>query len=318
MTALSDPRITRRSIIQRTLTLAGPLFLLSACARGGTNTRAEAPTASPDTRPAESPAASPSASPGVAASPAASPAAVVGPAASPAVVASSPAGSSCVLTPEQTEGPYYIDVGLIRTDITEGRPGVPLELFLLVQSAGSCQPVPDAVVEVWHCDALGEYSGFAVETVQSQGEPPSGPPPGGQAGGPLSKPGGPPSKAGGPPPGSGQQPTNSLRFLRGGQVSGRDGRVSFETVFPGWYLGRTVHIHVKVHEAGTAVHTGQLYFDEAISNDIYVQEPYSAHPGRDTTNLNDQIFAQGGRQSTLAVQQTGNGLVGTMTLTVQA
>jgi protocatechuate 3,4-dioxygenase beta subunit len=81
----------------------------------------------------------------------------VGPAASPAAAASSPvAAGSCVLTPEQTEGPYYIDVGFIRSDIAEGRPGVPLELNLMVQRAGTCQPIADAVVEIWHCDALGE------------------------------------------------------------------------------------------------------------------------------------------------------------------
>jgi protocatechuate 3,4-dioxygenase beta subunit len=234
----------------------------------------------------------------------------VGPAASPAAAAGSPiAAGSCVLTPEQTEGPYYIDVGLVRSDITEGRPGVPLELNLMVQRAGTCQPIADAVVEIWHCDALGEYSGFAAETVQSQGEPPTGPAP---------KPAGSAPKPGGAPPGGSQEPTNELRFLRGGQATGRDGRVTFSTIYPGWYRGRTVHIHVKVHAGGNEVHTGQLYFDDALSNGIFARVPYSQHPNRDTTNANDGIYAQGGRQSMVDVQQNGSGMVGSMTLTVQA
>jgi protocatechuate 3,4-dioxygenase beta subunit len=219
------------------------------------------------------------------------------------------AAGSCVLTPEQTEGPYYIDVGLVRSNITEGRPGVPLELNLMVQRAGTCQPIADAVVEIWHCDALGGYSGFAAETVQAQGESPTSPSP---------KPAFPGPKPGSAPPGGSQQPTNQLRFLRGGQATGRDGRVKFSTVYPGWYRGRTVHIHVKVHAGGNEVHTGQLYFDDALSNQVFARAPYSQHPNRDTTNANDGIYAQGGRQSIVDVKQNGSGMVGSITLTVQA
>jgi Dioxygenase len=113
---------------------------------------------------------------------------------------------SCVLAPEQTEGPYYIDNHLIRSDIRDGRRGVPLSLRLQVLDASSCKPIRGATVEVWHCDALGRYSGF------------SGP----------------------------------GRFLRGGQRSNASGHVTFKTIYPGWYQGRTTHIHVKVHVGGTS------------------------------------------------------------------
>jgi hypothetical protein len=79
-----------------------------------------------------------------------------------------------------------------------------------------------------------------------------------------------------------------------------------------------VHIHVKVHVGGSEVHTGQLYFDDTLSDSVYAQAPYSSHPGRDTTNANDGIYAQGGRQSMIAIQPNGSGRVGSATLTVQA
>jgi protocatechuate 3,4-dioxygenase beta subunit len=218
---------------------------------------------------------------------------------------------SCLLTPEQTEGPYHIDVGLIRSDISEGRPGIPLELYFLVQRTGTCQPISDATVEIWHCDALGQYSGFGEQTTQRQGEQSD-------------------SDSGGPADTllattlestralaeGAQLLDNRLRFLRGGQVTGRDGRVTFATIYPGWYRGRTVHIHVKVHSGANNVHTGQLYFDDALSSEIYAQAPYSSHPGRDTTNATDKIYALGGQYSTSAVQHTTAGLAASFTLTV--
>src|SRR3954467_5579786 len=147
----------------------------------------------------------------------------------------------CVLTPEQTEGPYYIDVGLLRSDITEGKEGLPLRLTLTVLDATTCQPMPNATVEIWHCDAAGDYSGFSGALPDMQGEPPGSnsgnrpPGPGGPGGGP------PPGGPGGPPPGGGapmrNTPSNALVFLRGGQVSDASGRVTFQTIYPGWYRG---------------------------------------------------------------------------------
>src|SRR5207249_11291424 len=96
----------------------------------------------------------------------------------------------CILTPEQTEGPYYMNNGLIRSDITEGKPGVPLQLNLAVVSADGCAPISNATAEVWHCDASGVYSGFssgqvqgAAETAAGGGRLQGGPPAGGPGGG---------------------------------------------------------------------------------------------------------------------------------------
>ncbi len=147
--------------------------------------------------------------------------------------------SACTLTPEQTEGPYYFDVDSIRTDITEDREGVPLRLAVRVRDA-DCEPLPDAVVDIWHCDAEGVYSGFD----------------------------------------SGEGET----FLRGAQVTNADGIVQFKTIYPGWYQGRTVHIHAKVHLNKQTVLTTQLYFDDAVTEAVYGSE------GRDVFNDDDGIF----------------------------
>jgi len=181
---------------------------------------------------------------------------------------------SCILTPEMTEGPFYIDGEAIRGDITEGLPGTPLRLDLGVADASSCEPIKDAVVEVWHADAAGDYSGF----------------------------------------GNG---ASSMTFLRGGQVSDTDGKVAIETIYPGWYQGRTVHIHVKVHAGGNTVHTGQLFFDDTLTDDVYGASPYSDRPDRTTRNDQDGIYASGGAESTLTVRQDGDGYVGSIVMGVQ-
>ncbi|WP_354700239.1 hypothetical protein DSM112329_00505 [Paraconexibacter sp. AEG42_29] len=164
--------------------------------------------------------------------------------------------SACVLTPEQTEGPYYFDADRIRSDVREGRPGVELQLAIRVRDP-DCRPLRDAVVEIWHCDAGGVYSGF--------------------------------EQASGGGPGGGR--TDDETYMRGAQVTGADGVVNFVTVYPGWYRGRTVHIHAKVHLAKTSLLTTQLYFDEALSSDVFAREPYAARTGRDTFNDGDGIFA---------------------------
>jgi protocatechuate 3,4-dioxygenase beta subunit len=187
---------------------------------------------------------------------------------------SSAESASCVLTPEQTEGPYYIADSLIRRDITEDRDGTPLELRLRVQDAESCDSVKNATVEVWHSDALGVYSGFG----QASGE---------------------------------------RTFLRGGQKSDADGNVTFRTIYPGWYQGRTPHIHVKVHAGGEEVHTGQLYFDDDVSAAVYRKAPYESRGEPTTTNSTDGVYANGGDQSVLALTKDGDGYVGRLALGVR-
>jgi len=189
--------------------------------------------------------------------------------AGPAAVASG--AVSCVLTPEMTEGPYYIPDEAVRRTITEGLPGVPLALRLTVVSASTCKPVSGAKVDVWHASALGVYSGV-------QG--------------------------------------NTGTFMRGVQPANARGVALFETVYPGWYTGRAVHIHVKVHLGGNVVHTGQLFFPDTLTDRVYRRSPYSTRPARDTRNATDAIFRNGGSRSMLKVARNGSGYVGAIVLGV--
>jgi protocatechuate 3,4-dioxygenase beta subunit len=173
--------------------------------------------------------------------------------------------ASCVLSPEVTEGPYWIANKLTRRDVTEGRPGLPLELVLTVQDAKTCEPIAGADVEIWHCDAGGTYSGVA----------------------------------------------DSKRFLRGHQKADAHGRARFLTVYPGWYRGRTPHIHLKVHVGGSVVHTGQAFFDEKTTAAVYRRSPYKSHGQPDTSHAADMIYAQAGRsRATLRLTRRSNGRKG--------
>jgi protocatechuate 3,4-dioxygenase beta subunit len=191
--------------------------------------------------------------------------------AGPAGVASG--AVACVLTPEQTEGPYYISGEKLRRNITEGRPGVPLLLRVRVVDASTCRPIKGAAVDIWHADAVGVYSGF----------------------------------------GAGRR---SRTAMRGVQRTDRAGLARFRSVYPGWYQGRTVHIHVRVHVAGNVIHTGQLYFPDSVTDKVFRRKPYSRRPRRTTRNLNDFVFAQGGRRSLLHLRKVGSAYVGSITLGV--
>lgn len=189
---------------------------------------------------------------------------------------SAPAASrvSCILTPEMTEGPYYTSGEKLRRDITEGRPGTRLDLHLSVVDATTCRPIGGAVVDVWHADASGLYSGFGAGA-------------------------------------------SSRTFMRGLQKADRNGLAVFRTVYPGWYQGRTVHIHVKVHVGGNVVHTGQLFFSDTLTDAVYRRLPYSRRPNRDVRNPEDMIFRNGGRRSMLTVRRKGSGYVGSVTMGVR-
>jgi protocatechuate 3,4-dioxygenase beta subunit len=177
---------------------------------------------------------------------------------------------TCVLTPELTEGPYYVSGERLRRDITEGKPGTALLLNLTVLNASTCKPVKNAAVDIWHCDALGVYSGAIA------------------------------NKAG----------TN---FMRGIQKTNVKGVATFKTVYPGWYPGRAVHIHVKVHVAGSVVHTGQLFFPAAVTNTVYRAAPYKNHgTTSDTLNADDSIFRNGGSKGMLSLKKSGSGYTGSI------
>jgi protocatechuate 3,4-dioxygenase beta subunit len=104
--------------------------------------------------------------------------------------------------------------------------------------------------------------------------------------------------------------------MRGIQKTNAKGLALFRTVYPGWYRGRTVHIHVKVHLGGNVVHTGQLYFPDALTDTAYQKAPYTSRPGRDTRNVNDSVFRNGGSKSMLTVTKNGAGYVATITMGV--
>lgn len=194
--------------------------------------------------------------------------------------------SSVVLAPEMTEGPYYLDLNLVRSNVVEDRAGAPFALSLVVADASSGQPVKGAAVDIWHADANGIYSGFVAASTAANG-------------------------------GGGGGATDNSRFLRGTQLSDSSGKVTFATIYPGWYRGRTVHIHVKVHVSGKVIHVGQLFFDDSYTDTVYAASaPYSARSARDTRNTNDSIYSGGGAQSVLAVQKSGATYSATMTMGV--
>jgi protocatechuate 3,4-dioxygenase beta subunit len=183
---------------------------------------------------------------------------------------------TCVLTPELTEGPYYIANEKLRRNITEGKPGTALTLKLKVVNASTCKPIKGAAVEIWHADASGVYSGFGAGAA-------------------------------------------SRTFLRGVQKTDAKGLAHFDTIYPGWYQGRAVHIHVMVHIGGNVVHTGQLFFPDTLTDKVYKQKPYSARPNRTTSNLSDSIFVNGGKNSILALAaRSAGGYTGAITMGVNA
>jgi protocatechuate 3,4-dioxygenase beta subunit len=171
---------------------------------------------------------------------------------------------SCVLTPELTEGPYFVPGEKVRRNITEGKPGTPLDLRLTVVDASTCKPIKSAVVDIWHADALGVYSGAIANN-----------------------------------PGT--------NFMRGVQKTDSAGLARFQSVYPGWYQGRAVHIHVKVHLGGNVVHTGQFFFKDTLTDAVYKQSPYNARGSRDTRNTADSIYRNGGNRSMLKVVKTASG-----------
>jgi protocatechuate 3,4-dioxygenase beta subunit len=194
---------------------------------------------------------------------------------------------SCVVRPEQTEGPFFVDTQLNRSDIrpdpSDGsvKQGAPLQLVLRVSRIASsgCSPLAGAMVDIWHCDALGAYSDFSFEG------------------------------------------TEGKKFLRGYQLTGANGSVRFTTIYPGWYPGRTVHIHFKVR-TGSALgesydFTSQLYFDDSVTDEVHTKEPYASRGQRTLRNAQDGIFRGGGNQLILLLKKAGQGYEATFDIGLQ-
>ena len=113
--------------------------------------------------------------------------------------------------------------------------------------------------------------------------------------------------AGGAYSGFSEEGTAGRTFLRGIQKTDANGLALFKTIYPGWYPGRAVHIHVRVYLGGSIVHTGQLFFPEAVTDAVYKRAPYRRRPNRDTRNAADSIFRNGGSRSTLKLTKTTTG-----------
>ena len=235
------------------------------------------------------------------------------------------------LTSETTEGPYYIDADKIRQDITEDKEGIPLVLNLTVIDAETCKPIANAAVDIWHCDALGIYSGYeSTSSGGGGGTMPTGAPSGTPSDAPTGEP-----PSGAPSGGTGgsvhQEPTDDERYLRGTWKTDKHGKVTFKTIFPGWYRGRCVHIHTKVHvngewtdagyEGGNTCHTGQFFFSEESVLASAEVEPYSTSTTERTTLTEDTIYDQSGTAGGLLKlkydkKHIAKGVVGSITMGV--
>lgn len=199
----------------------------------------------------------------------------------------------CVVRPQQAEGPFFRDNRLNRSDIrvepSDGSvtPGIPLQLalqLLELGAAAACGPLAGALVDVWQCDASGVYAGFEDRRQNVD--------------------------------------ARSKSFLRGQQTVGADGIVRFTTIYPGWYPGRTVHIHLKVRttaaDGRSREFTSQLYFDDELTDRVHALAPYNARGRRTMTNAADGLYRNGGRDLMLNVSEAGDGgYAGTFALAMQ-
>jgi protocatechuate 3,4-dioxygenase beta subunit len=186
---------------------------------------------------------------------------------------------ACVVRPAQTEGPYFVEERLLRSDIRHDpvtnqlKPGAILDLSLTVSQLGSngCTPLAGAQVDLWQCDALGVYSDVTDRSFKSVGQ----------------------------------------KFLRGHQMTDAAGLARFTTIYPGWYPGRAVHIHFKIRTEPRANRghefVSQLYFDDALTDRVHARDPYAAKGLKRTRNSDDGIYRTGGEQLMLNLAETARG-----------
>ena len=196
---------------------------------------------------------------------------------------------ACVVRPQQTEGPYFVDERLhrsdIRSDSADGtvQPGVPMQLTLTVSriSDSGCTPLAGAHVDLWQCNALGVYSDVTDPGFRTVGQ----------------------------------------KFLRGYQVTDTTGTVQFMTIYPGWYPGRTVHQHIKIRTAPSSpqgyAFTSQLYFDDVLTDRVHARAPYASKGPRTLRNDGDGLFANGGEHLMLRLTENGAGYAATFAMGLQ-
>lgn len=181
----------------------------------------------------------------------------------------------CVVRPEMTEGPLFVDEDLNRSDLrpdpTTGQisEGAQFDLTIRVSqlAQATCTPLAGIQVDLWHCDANGIYSDTDQLGFQTVGQ----------------------------------------KFLRGYQVTDENGIAQFTTIYPGWYQGRTVHIHIKLRTADGYDFTSQLFFDDNFTDEVFAVAPYNNRGERHLRNADDGIFNGGGDQLMLAVNKAASG-----------
>ncbi|GKW26290.1 dioxygenase [Pectobacterium carotovorum subsp. carotovorum] len=195
---------------------------------------------------------------------------------------------TCPLTTEQIVGPYFVDYKILRRDITESQPGIPLLLKIKVIDGVTCEPVDNILVDIWHCNARGKYSGWSFISPDKEASTDDV--------GTVNR-------------------TDSTSFFRGIQPTDQNGVVRFTTIFPGFYAGRATHIHVAIRrpsknplEKEHFAFVGQLYFPEDLCRVVYNNEPYSPRDITRVTNDKDDYFTKmNGVQSLLTVNKVNEG-----------
>jgi protocatechuate 3,4-dioxygenase beta subunit len=191
-------------------------------------------------------------------------------------------------TDEQEVGPFYVAEGIVRSDITSGEDGIPLTFTVTLTDSDTCSPLVGAAVDVWHASAEGIYSDESSEG------------------------------------------TVGDTYLRGIQITDSAGKVTFTSIYPGWYAGRTNHIHARIWTGGTAsgssydftnatlVHTGQMFFDEALNTAVAAVTPYSSNSVTRTTNSTDRVYTSqhGSEVLTTTTGNTTDGYASSVAYTV--
>lgn len=179
---------------------------------------------------------------------------------------------ACVVSPNETIGPYPSLADFVRSDIRESKQGLPLTLTIgVVNTSSACAPVSGAVVDIWQCDADGNYSQYGSE--------------------------------------------RNLTYLRGLQTTDGNGKVTFTTIYPGWYQGRATHIHVEVTINGRSAKVTQIAFPEDTSAQVYRTGVYASSGQNPTTNARDNVFSDGVTNELLTI--TGGDTTSGFTATFQ-